>query len=180
MKKLVITLSLLTLIGAAQARTPMQPRTLKSEINSAFSDKVGPLAGKKMLRGDIIVNQRARELTLYLELGLDCEPLMACPSYLKSEIIKLQNMRGVKDSCGVETYSAELDKMPVDGIKEELTVVDYSKSTCPTPYYLPYVDTQIIYKTTGYDKTESRLIKSKNIFYANKLELSVARPMFNY
>lgn len=180
MRKLIATVSLLILIGPTHARTPMQPKTLKSEVNTAFIDKVGPFAGKRMISGDVIVNQKDRELTLFLVLGPVCTPLLACPSYMQNEVIKLQNMKGAKDICGVETYSAELNKMPVDGIKQELIVVDYSKSTCPTPHYLPYVDTKITYKTTRYNRRESRPIKSNNVFYAEKLEVSEVVPLHNY
>lgn len=179
MKKLITLAALVTMVASinANARTPMQPRVLKADLNKAFLDKTGPLGGHKMAHGEIIVNEKSRELTLYLELGPDCKPNMMCPRYLIGKIIKLQNMKGKRDACNIVTYTAERNKMPVDGIKEETNVVDSSLSTCMAPFYLPYINTQVTYKTMHYNRMEGKLETSRDMFYGQKLEVEEVRPL---
>lgn len=79
--------------------------------------------------GNISINLTKRTVQLMTYIQPECNPFHFCPAVIYAHTVELPLVKTIKGACGT-TYIAREDKRPVDGLLQELTVVDYSSSTC--------------------------------------------------
>ncbi|MCJ8275465.1 MAG: hypothetical protein HRT44_11745 [Bdellovibrionales bacterium] len=92
--------------------------------------------------GGIEVNLTDMIVTLSLYHKVDCPEGFACIALaLPPTIIELPIVSQEVDSCGGQSYTAMVDKTPMDGFRDTIEVVDNTFNTCLAilPIELTYV-----------------------------------------
>ena len=88
--------------------------------------------------GHVTVDLTAGQISLFLQPAFHCPDGLVCIQVMPEPIIiDLPIVETVVNECNWTVYTAKVDKTPVDGLLEIITVSDYSKNTCPTIMALP-------------------------------------------
>lgn len=90
----------------------------------------------------VLVDYIEEEVVLVIERPWSCPDGMFCATVMPAPvIIKLPLVSVEVDGCGFVQIKAELNEMPVDGIKETIEITDYSTGTCEIVVVNPLVVT---------------------------------------
>ena len=142
MKKLMMSFAvMMTLVAAANA----EARSLKFKETSTFTkfdfQNASSLSEKKIRQGSVTVSHATNSITIVLNPAFYCPPNMMCAQVMPRPIeYTAQNMQATQGNCGETIYSALTDKLPVDGLRVEITVVDHSTDHCK--YFAPVAATE--------------------------------------
>lgn len=178
MKKLITLAFLLTLVaGVVEARSIQLPKVLGAKLLQINIDPTSPIGNLNIRFGQVTVDQVKRNIKLDLQYGPVCRPGFMCPRVIFNKRIELPITRSFRDTrCGIITYVASKNLMPVDGMNQSITVVDYSNNRCVMPMHLPYMETSVKYDTAHYNRIEGKLVTTKSSFTAEALE-ELPRPL---
>jgi hypothetical protein len=96
-------------------------------ISAKLAPEHGPFGG-----GKISIDYNANTASLYIDRNT-CPPGKYCTLMLHADINAILPIVSVEtNECGIKTVIAKKDQRPVDGILQQLTVMDFSQNTCPT------------------------------------------------
>ncbi|HAZ13436.1 MAG: hypothetical protein A2X86_14570 [Bdellovibrionales bacterium GWA2_49_15] len=117
--------------------------------------------------GTVSVNAVSKIISIRFDLRNNCPPHAFCIAYIPTKEVTLPLKKVVTDSCGSVTYTAELNKLPVDGIHEKIVVTDVSQSICEMVYVAP---TMITYSEGYFNHQDGKFVKTKSYLTADRLE----------
>jgi len=107
------------------------------------------LTSRRVLSGKGVVDLKAKKIEIVLNVVHVCPPGMSCATVVPPPLaIKVPLLKVTRDDCGGVTYKGHLDRRPVDGALEDVTVKDNTHFHCPTLVALPRFE--VIYKTSSY------------------------------
>ena len=167
MKTILVLLAVVTTL-TTNARTP-RPMVLEASIQEIHLDEKSQLNELNSMGGTVKVDYLEKTLSVNLYHAPECPVGFACPEVLYVHEIALENFTTKVDSCGVRTFKAVEDMIPVDGERKELEIIDYRGNRCPTIMIYPFYSTQIRYTVKYYDRFEGELIVEKNRINADEL-----------
>lgn len=143
MKKIVLLFTVLFVGALAQARS-LNPN-LTSTLNHFNPD--AKLGWSTIVSGTVTVPAIGMKSVITLELNeqWECPTNLNCAMVMpEPRVIQLPLTKKYHDSCGSLVYEAAVDKRPVDGNLEIITVYDHRSNTCPT--FVPLPDTHVTYE----------------------------------
>ena len=153
------------------------PEVLGARLININIDQNSHLGNLNIRFGHLTVDQVTKTSRLNLQHAPVCRPGFMCPRVILNKKIELPITRSFRDTrCGIITYVASKNMMPVDGMNRSITVVDYSANRCVMPMHLPYMETSVTYDTAHYDRMNHGIKKSHSTFTADKLEV-LPRPL---
>ncbi len=167
MKKLLLAITML--IGAvSSADTEM----LKAQGLLQFKvEKANFSVGHVRNPGgaELTLNYDQAQVKLFVAELNQCPPNRMCAMVLRRPLMVELPILSVKtDSCGIRHVVAAQDSRPVDGILQQITILDPSQMTCKT---FVAVKATATYKTAFYDR-----LNAKSVVEESKMELSL-QPM---
>jgi hypothetical protein len=173
MKTIIMILALT--FGTLSNATSLHPDTFKkhqhhektADLRTWDFDVDSHLRTLDVIGGQVFVNHVTKKAALILGIHNSCPPGRYCVAYIPIHKIELDIQDISVDGCGVVTYKAVRDMMPVDGIREVLTVKDNSRSMCEIIYLAP---TYIDYTETYYDRINGKLVNLHSRMTAGNLE----------
>ncbi len=122
-------------LNAASARS-LNPETFVKEANLITwdFDVDSHLRSFDVTGGKVSVNPVTKIANVTLNLANNCPVGAYCFAYIPEFKIELPITKIEKDGCGVVTYRAERNEMPVDGAKNTLVIKDTTLSVCEMFY----------------------------------------------
>ena len=172
MKTMIQTLALvvigLSIFAGNSNATSLHPDTFskKAELLTWNLAKDSFLSNKKVEGGVVKVNAVTKTVTIVFDLANNCPPHAFCFAYIPNYTLELPIVSITKDSCGVVTYVAEKNLMPVDGGDEKLVINDNSASLCEIVYP---AHTTINYSEKFYDRQHGKLVAHSSYLTADQL-----------
>ncbi|TNE97820.1 MAG: hypothetical protein EP326_10840 [Deltaproteobacteria bacterium] len=165
---LIVTgLGLTGIVGASEFQKPVGAfRVLSAHLDTFHVDKESRLSNLDIFAGNVMVDTARKQIHLSFDFTPDCPINAFCAQ--GHETITLPLVQTYTNVCGIKVYKALKDMMPVDGVKEELTVYDNSNNHCPT--FAPLAETQVDFQTTWYNRIEGGLSSTFDRFEGDTLE----------
>lgn len=160
-------LGLTGIVGASEFQKPAGAfRVLSAHLDAFRVDEDSRLAHLDIFAGNVIIDSADKKIHLSFDFTPDCPINAFCVQ--GHQTITLPLVQSFTNICGIKVYRALRDMMPVDGVKEEITVYDNSKNHCPT--FAPLAETQINFQMTWYNRIEGGLISTFDRFEGETLE----------
>ncbi|HAZ13033.1 MAG: hypothetical protein A2X86_09595 [Bdellovibrionales bacterium GWA2_49_15] len=169
MKKIFTTIWLV-LFGLSTANaTSLHPDTFLQVADLITWDFAvdGHLRTLDVTGGKVKINPVTKIASLTFDLANDCPVDAHCFVSIPEFKIELPIIKITRDRCGVITYVAERDLMPVDGALEKLVIKDTTSSVCEMFYSAA---TTISYDETYVDRIEHRTETRHSRMTAEKLQ----------
>lgn len=129
------------------------------------------LAGYDIQGGEIALDYIKSEVTLTLFPSFRChapEGAMCAQVMPAPVIVTLPLISREVDSCGSVHYLAKKDQRPVDGINQEIEVINNSGNRCLTFVALPPTDVKFLQQ--GYDRMGQSEFNYRHSFTADALQ----------
>lgn len=165
MKKIMMSFAILmAVVAASQADARALETSTSAQITKFDFQNASSLSERKIQQGTITVNVLSKSLTLTLNPSFYCPPNLMCAQVMPRPMAYTASNYVVSTgSCGETIYSAVDDRLPVDGLRIALTVVDHSSDTCK--YFAPIAMTEITL-----EKTSPRGVYERHQFEAEALK----------
>jgi hypothetical protein len=165
MKRLILIASLI--VSTSVFARSLHPDTFakKATLKTWQFDDNSYLSNLDIIAGDIKVNEVMKKVELML-VDDNCPANALC---VRGPLIRIELplISVEKDSCGVVTYHALSDKMPVDGTRQELIVRDNQLSICEIVYS---AHTTIQYNVKFWNRMTRDLIEQESYLTADRLQ----------
>ena len=134
MKSFFSTALILTAILPSLSAMAFFPTATKVSKLSVYRPN-GSVSYEMAVAGTLSLNFTTNTVKLEATPYIKCPALQLCPQVRYSTIeAELQITRVMNDRCGNQVITALRDLRPVDGILEEIKVIDHSSSTCKMAY----------------------------------------------
>lgn len=148
---LALALTVLSTASAFASAFASGP-TLEAELNRTieispyhthFYEKV---SNARIVIGDSEEGSGGQVARLMLNFRRSCPPRAMCPAVMPApKTVELPIVSQYNDRCGTQVYLARLDRRPVDGGLQELTIKDNTYNRCP--HAKPMDPTEVTYET---------------------------------
>ncbi len=111
----------------------------------------------------VLVDYTKDEITLVVEKPWSCPKDKFCATVMPAPLVLTLPLISIEvDGCGFITLIAEVDKMPVDGVKETIEITDYSKGVCEIVVVNPLV---VTFTESWIDRIKGSLVERVSYFY---------------
>ncbi|MBI2519717.1 MAG: hypothetical protein HYV97_04850 [Bdellovibrio sp.] len=174
MKNFIITILFFFCSFNGASATSLHPDTFLqvADLVTWDFDVDSHLRNLDVTGGKVAVNPVSKVASVTLNLADNCPVNAYCLVYIPEFKIELPITNISKDRCGVITYVAEKNMMPVDGAYKKLVIKDTSFSICEMFYAAA---TMISYEETFVNRIEHRTEKHYSRMTAEKLESAFSR-----
>jgi hypothetical protein len=127
MKKiLVITMFLMA--QQSFAVSPIGSSVLSANLTNMY---IGHQYLERSEGGSVQIDLDQKVIQIFLNQRYFCPTPLVCAAVMPEDmVIEVPLIRQQTDSCGVVTYTAEVDNTIADGLRETIEVVDYQSATC--------------------------------------------------
>ncbi|MBI3542173.1 MAG: hypothetical protein HY075_02720 [Deltaproteobacteria bacterium] len=171
MKTVILSVAAcLSLVTAAHARSPMPP-VWSADLTHVDLDEQLPYKNQ-VESASITLDYAKGTATLVMPRRFYCPPRAMCAQMMPMPIVvSLPIVERLTDACGSRIVHAKLDRRPVDGTLQSLSVRDNRSNRCPT--FAALEATEVVYKTQGYHRVERREIETRSTFSGDAL-----RPVY--
>jgi hypothetical protein len=168
MKTIVGLLFVLLVMTNVQARS-LHPETFTktAELLTWDFDQDSYLNNYEVINAQVQVNEVTKIARLVFNVKNNCPPNAFCVAYIPVLTIELPLKTVKSDSCGAVVYTAEENKMPVDGTHQILKITDYSNSICEMVYV---ADMTIEYSNKFYNRRNAHVVLQQSFFTAEKFQ----------
>ncbi len=172
MKNLILILTI-TLLGQSQANAEHHgilpgPDMLSATLNT-FDMAEDLNANNLNLSGNLMINMEDKTISLFVSGGTQCSDFPICPldyRLVLNETLPLVNV--IERSDGAVVYIAEVDEMPVDGIRTRIVVESYRYVDC-IMCMTKRLETVITYSVEMRDQVSGNFGENRSIMTAMPL-----------
>jgi hypothetical protein len=164
MKNMILAALILVSTAIANAQENVTAPALKATVLKIVkADVNSPLNGASFAY--VTLDRAQKTITLSATIKARCHPGMAaCPQNIRLFKVTLPIVSISTPGCGGRLYVATEDQRPVDGIKQEISLIDSTEAmACHVNNFLNHSATELTYTTesytrTGIGKSEANLI----------------------
>lgn len=184
MKKLVTltTLAVLAISSITTAMPIMPPINVDTRIltyDLLDSSEVSQYHVAKFIGGSAEINYAANTVSLKFFVAPECMKGLSCPEVLRVETIELPITSITSDNECYVTVNAHQDARPVDGMLQQISIDDFTNSTCA---FLVKPISDIKYLTSFYDRIhghESTTISNLKVDLINETVVERIGEFYN-
>lgn len=127
--KIILTTIMLFVAQQSLAVFPVgEGQRLGAELTKVY---IGHEHLNKSTGGSLQIDLDQKVIQIFLNQRYICPTPLVCAAVMPEDmVIEVPLIRQQTDSCGVVTYTAEVDNTIADGLRETIEVVDYQAATC--------------------------------------------------
>lgn len=164
MKSLVFTAIGMTLLAQTALATSIlipqrDTRVIQYNVLAKGSKVVSEHLKGDLSGGTAQVDYAANTVSLKLAGKSNCPKGMRCSQQLRVLSVDLPIVSRKTDKCGIVTLTASEDQRPADGMLQQVTIEDYSNTTCR--YFAPYIG-NATYLTSYVDRMQGSTVTNKS------------------
>jgi len=146
-----IAIALLTMIVATPAFAARAPKSVVSAELTQFNLQPETYLSRQVITDAQVVVTKTGEPSLYLRIDFksNCPANAMCIAMMPLPLEVTVPLQSIETGgCHETIYKGVIDQRPVDGLRQELTVVDNRTNTCK--YFAPIPATEVHFSREAY------------------------------
>lgn len=153
-KKMTLTAAvMMTLVAGIAAEARLTNQSVSARLTKMEIQPNSSLSQYRINSGNVVLNFTTQEINLVLNRSFYCPQGKMCAQVMPSPLqFHVKNMEITVGHCQETIMTGLIDRLPVDGTRTEIQVVDNTTNKCMT--YLPLPETEVTLKLTSPRNTE--------------------------